>query len=128
MCEREFFKKKDEKALTAKLNELQERCKERLLSVEDCISRLNKVDSFLNITNKAMTGTKVIVHSDMQQLPKCYKYQANSTKAVFVYDGRHWCFVSAYRNRMIQKGIGYHCEIEMSDTAREAVLKRYTFY
>lgn len=128
MCEREFFRKKDEKALTAKLNELQGKCKERLLSVEDCISRLNSVDSFLNITNKAMTGTKVIVHSDMQHLPKCYKYQANSTKAVFIYDGRNWCFVSAFRDRMIQKGIAYHCEIEMSDTAREAVLKRYTIY
>lgn len=128
MCEREFFKKKDEKALTLKLDELQGRCKERLLSVEDCKHRLNKVDCFLNITNKAMTGTKVIVHADMQTLPKCYRYVANSTKAVFVYDGKHWCFVSAFRDRMIQKGIAYHCEIELSATAQNAVLKRYCHY
>ena len=128
MCEREFFKKKDSKALNDKLNELQERCKERLLSVDDCICRLNKVDSFLNISNKAITGTKVIVHADMQKLPHCYRYVANSTKAVFVYDGRHWCFMSAFRDRMLQKGIGYHCEIELSDTAKSAILQRYNLY
>lgn len=128
MCNGNFFKKKDEKALSSKLNELQGRCKERLLSVEDCEHRLNKVDCFLNITNKAMTGTKVIVHSDMQKLPNCYRYVANSTKAVFVYDGKHWCFMSAYRDKMIQKGIAYHCEIELSDTAQDAVLRRYNLY
>lgn len=125
MSEKEYLKKRDEKALSSKLAELQDKCKTRLLSVDDCVWRLMGVDNYLYISKKAKTGTKVVVHASMSKLPNSYKYQADSTKAVFIFDGKRWCFMTAYRDRMLQKHSYDHCEIELSDTAKEAVLKRF---
>lgn len=122
MCE--FFLKKDEKALNDKLNELQNRCKERVLSAESCIEYLTNVEIHLGVSKKAMTGTKVVVHATMGKLPHSYRYTANSTKAVFVFDGKHWRFVKAYRDRLFQKNNVYHSELELSDSAKEALIQR----
>jgi hypothetical protein len=123
MCE--LFLKKEEKALNDKLNELQNRSKERLLSVESCAEHLTKVENCLGITRKAMTGTKVVVHASMEKLPHAYKYAANSTKAVFTFDGKHWRFLTAYRDRMVQRSNYFHSEIELSDSAKEGIISRY---
>lgn len=122
MCE--FFLKKDEKALNDKLNELQNRCQERLLSVESCSEHLKNAEEHLSLSKKAMTWTKVVVHATMEKLPHSYRYTANSTKAVFTFDGKHWRFVKAYRDRLIQKGNTYHTELELSDSAQEAIIQR----
>lgn len=124
MCE--FLLKKDEKALNDKLNELQNRCEQRLLSVESCSEYLKKVERVLGVTKKAMTGTKVVVHATMEKLPNSYRYTANSTKAVFTFDGKHWRFVKAYRDRLIQKTNAYHTELELSDSAQEAIIQMYS--
>ncbi len=123
MCE--FFLKKDEKALNDKLNELQDRCQERLLSVESCGEYLKDVEEHLSLSKKAMTGTKVVVHATMEKLPHSYRYTANSTKAVFTFDGKHWRFVKAYRDRMVQRSNYFHSEIELSDLAKEGIISRY---
>jgi hypothetical protein len=123
MCE--FFLKKDEKALNDKLNELQNRSKERLLSVESCAEYLGYVENHLGISKKAMAGTKVVVHASMVKLPHSYKYAANSTKAVFIFDGKHWRYLTAYRDKLVQKSNYFHCEIELSDSAKEEIVLRY---
>lgn len=123
MCE--LFLKKDEKALSDKLNEIQNRSKERLLSVETCAERLTEVENFIGITKKAMTGTKVIVHASMEKLPHTYKYSANSTKAVFTFDGKRWRFLTAYRDHIVQRSNYFHSEIELSDLAKEGIISRY---
>lgn len=123
MCE--LFLKKEEKSLSGKLNELQKRCKERLLSVDDCGKYLTYVENNLGISKKEMTGTKVVVHASMEKLPHSYKYSANSTKAVFTFDGKHWRYLTAYRDRLVQKSNYFHCEIELSDSAKEGIVSRY---
>jgi hypothetical protein len=123
MCE--FFLKKDCKSLSDKLNELQNRCEERLLSVESCAEYLGYVEKHLGISKKAMTGTKVVIHATMEKLPHSYKYAANSTKAVFIFDGKHWRYLTAYRDQLVQKSNYFHCEIELSDSAKEGIVSRY---
>lgn len=123
----DLFKKTDIKRLSAKLAEVEGRSTTRLLSVDDCADHLSHIMRW-PISKKALTGTKVIVHATMEKLPNSYGYAANSTKATFTFDGRHWCFVDAERSFLKQKSGNCHCEVFLSDTAKGSICEYYSYY
>lgn len=123
----DLFKKTDIKRLSAKLMEVEGKSTTRLLSVDDCADHLSHIMNW-PISKKALAGTKVVVHSTMEKLPSAYHYTAMSTKATFTFDGKHWCFVDAERSILKQKAGNCHCEVFLSDTAKDSICEYYSYY
>ena len=84
----DYFSKSSLNALEAALKEANGRATARTLDVDDIIKYLRGYMYRLDITKKALTGTEVTEHASMEQLPRAYKWNADSTKATFVFDGK----------------------------------------
>lgn len=125
MTATEFFTKSDLKALNEKLDTANGRATARTLSADKCAEYLEEFERKAFISKKAMTGTTVTVHASMEKLPLSYKYSADSTKAVFEYDGKHWRFKNAERSRLVQRAGFWHVEAVFSQTAILAIADRY---
>lgn len=125
MTAAEFFRKKELANLVAALAEANGRATARTLSADECAEYLAKFEEHTAISKKAMAGTIVTVHGSMEQLPRAYKYRADSTKASFQYDGKHWVFVEAVRSALTQRSSFCHVHAAFSETARDALAAKY---
>lgn len=127
MTAAEFFQKKELTKLMAALAEANGRATARTLSADECAEYIAKFEERTGISKKAMTGTVVIVHGSMEQLPQAYRYRAYSTKASFQYDGRSrtWRFLNAERSTLRQRSSWVHIIASFSLTAKDATAAKY---
>lgn len=125
MTAAEFFQKKELAKLVAALAEANGRATARTLSDDECAEYLSKFEKRAGISKKAMAGTVVTVHGSMEQLPRAYKYRADSTKASFQYDGRTWRFLNAERSTLRQHSSFIHVIASFSPTAKDAIAQKY---
>lgn len=109
----------------AALAEANGRATARTLSAAECAEYLAKFEGQAGISKKAMAGTIVTVHGSMEQLPRAYKYRADSTKASFQYDGKTWRFLSAERSILRQHSSWIHVIASFSPTAKAAIVQKY---
>lgn len=121
----ELFTKTTIKALEAALTEANGRATARTLSLDECVEYIDRFVCRCGITKKAMTGTEITVHGSMEKLPRAYKYQADSTKAAFEFNGKHWEFVEAVRSTLTQRSSYCHVQAAFSETARDALAAKY---
>lgn len=115
----------DTELIESKLNEVQGRCKERLLNPESLHGTLCSIHKYKlsDIPKKALNGTTIILHASMERMPQAYKYPATETSCTFIHDGKGWRFVSCDRDyiKPSSKGI-FKAEVVLSDTAKQAIL------
>lgn len=121
----ELFTKSTTKAIEAALAEANGRATARTLSLDECVEYIGEFVRRCDITKKAMTGTRINVHGSMEKLPRAYKYRADSTKAAFEFNGKHWEFVEAVRSTLVQNTAYHHVQAAFSDTARDALAAKY---
>ena len=125
MTAAEFFQKKELAKLVAALADANGRATARTLSADECAEYIAKFEERTGISKKAMTGTVVIVHGSMGQLPQAYRYRADSTKALFQYDGSAWRFLDAKRSILRQRSSWIHIIASFSPTAKDAIAAKY---
>lgn len=125
MTAAEFFQKKELAKLVAALAEANGRATARTLSVDECAEYIAGFEERVGISKKAMAGTVVIVHGSMEQLPRAYKYRADSTKASFQFDGKTWRFLNAERSTLRQRSSHIHVIASFSPTAKDAIAAKY---
>lgn len=117
----DYFSKSTLNALEAALKEANGRATARTLDVDDIVEYLRGYMCRLDISKKALTGTKVTVHASMEQLPRAYKWNADSTKASFLFDGKKWKFLTVERSLLVQRCGSYHVVATLSQTAIDAI-------
>lgn len=125
MTAADFFQKKELTKLVAALAEANGRATARTLSADGCAEYLAKFEEHTAISKKAMAGTVVTVHGSMEQLPRAYRYRADSTKASFQYDGKTWRFLNAERSILRQLSSYIHVIASFSPTAKDAIVQKY---
>lgn len=115
----------DYELIESKLNEVQGKCRERLLYPKVCNETLSQIhhSRLLSIPKKSLNGTTIILHASMDRMPRSYKYPAKETSCTFIHDGKGWRFVSCDRDyiKPSSKGI-FKAEVILSDTAKQAIL------
>lgn len=114
-------KDKIEKAL----DEVQGRCKTRLLTYEDILSELKGVDDqFSSVcTKKAFEGTEVLIDVNGQSFPNSYGFSAKSTQFRAVYLKGKWRLV--YLDRDWCRTYSQRWDIVLSETAKQSILAAY---
>ena len=108
------------------LDEVQTRCKTRLIDYEDIISELKAVDEqFSKIcTKKAFENSEVLIDVNGQNFPNSYKFSAKSTQFGAVYSKGKWRLV--YLDRDWCKTYSQRWHIILSDTAKECILENFS--
>ena len=115
-------KSKIEKAL----DEVQGRCKARLITYEDILSELKAVDEQFSkvCTKKGLENTSVSIDVNGQNFPNSYKYSAKSTQFVAIYLKGKWRL--AYLGRDWCRTYSQRWNIVLSDTAKQCILDSYS--
>ena len=111
-------------ALQMELDALQRKCSARTLDATDVIRILEKVEQDLDITKKALNGTKV--HYDgSEHFPSAYKYKPECTHFLAEHNGKCWVVTNVYRGTCNNRE--KNTNITLSETAKEALLERHCF-
>lgn len=76
------------------------------------------------ITKKALEGTQVF-YDFRQSFPQAYKYTAESTHMTLRYSKGEWRLVRLTRFTCPNMTAYYPYELRLSNTAKEAILRRY---
>ena len=118
----EHNRNKIEKAL----NEVQERCKARLITYEDILAELKAVDEQFSkvCTKKAFENTEVLIDVNGQNFPNSYKFSAYSTQFRVVYSKGKWRLM--YIGRDFCKSYNQRWYIHLSETAKQSILDSYS--
>ena len=106
--------------IEARIDAAQARARERLINYDQLLAAINKIEGKLNITKKALEGTRASVDIHAQDFARAYKYRAESTHVEIIYSGGKWRLISVSRQftrRHSQKYL-----ISLSDTAAAAIL------
>ena len=108
------------------LDEVQGRCKTRLITYEDIINELKSVgEQFSKVcTKKAFEGTEVLIDVNGQDFPRSYKFSAKSTQFRAVYLKSKWRLV--YLDRDWCRTYSQRWNITLSDTAKKCILHEYS--
>lgn len=114
-------RKNSRELIDAVLNDIQRRCKVRIITSDDIINQLIKYETSINISKKALNGTKVTMDINAQSFPNAYKFIPESTKFSVEYINGSWRITDIYR------GICTKTKIlaTLSDSAKIAVINNY---
>ena len=118
----EHNKQKIEKAL----DEVQGRCKTRLIDYNDIVNELKSVDKQFSTvcTKKSFENTSVLIDVNGQNFPSSYRFSAKSTQFRAVYLKSKWRIM--YIGRDFCKSYAQRWHITLSDTAKECILSEYS--
>lgn len=108
-------------ALTAEIESVQTRCRERLINAEAICRKIVEIetDRFHGISKKNLEGTTITaLDLNAQSFPNAYKWRPESTQVDLLFKSGSWRVTAIYRGRCDKNG-GY---ITLSDTARTAIL------
>ena len=108
------------------LDEVQGRCKTRLITYEDILSELKAVDEQFSAvcTKKAFEGTTVLIDVNGQIFPNSYKFSAHSTQFSAVYLKSKWRLI--YIGRDFCKTYNQRWAVHLSEKAKQCILDSYS--
>ena len=108
------------------LNEVQGRCKARIINYNDILTELKAVDEQFSkvCTKKAFEGTTVLIDVNGQIFPNSYKFSAHSTQFSAVYSKSKWRLI--YIGRDFCKTYNQRWHITLSDTAKDCILESFS--
>ena len=110
--------------LQAVIDDVQKRTRVRNIDAEDVEKALDKITKHLDISHKALTGTRASVDLFAQHFPNAYDGRPTSTQFAAVYRANNWHVVDVWRGET--RGTSSRTvEMSLSDTARQALAARF---
>lgn len=108
------------------LDEVQGRCKVRLITYEDILAELKAVNRQFSAvcTKKAFESSEILIDVNGQNFPNSYKFSAKSTQFRALYSKGKWRLV--YLDRDWCRTYSQRWNITLSDTAKECILHEYS--
>ena len=108
------------------LDEVQGRCKARLITYEDILSELKAVsEQFSKVcTKKGLENTSVSIDVNGQNFPNAYKYSAESTQFCAIYLKGNWRLV--YLGRDYCRSYAQRWNIFLSEAAKQCILETFS--
>jgi len=106
------------------LDEVQKRAKVRTITSEEIVEALDRIETTLGISKKAMEGVQVHVDLNDQKFPNAYKWRPESTQFWAVYKGGSWRVLSIERDTCSQ--LATNCYITHTEASKAALLERMT--
>lgn len=105
------------------LDNVQKRCRERLITLEDIYEIKDKMEDYLRTysTKKALEGTRIEVDYHAQSFPRCYKGIPMSTQFELIFEGGRWRITLPGRYRCTSRRFRIH----LSEAAQKEVI--YSF-
>ena len=107
------------------LSEVQKLARVRTIRIDDMVKAFDYINKCFKISNKALEGTSVVVDLNAQDFAKSYKGVPESTIFEAVYKNGNWKITNIYRGRT--KTYSKRIECDLSDTAKEAILKNHKY-
>ena len=107
------------------LKEVQKRSKVRNITVDEIFKAAVYITNEIKISKKAMNGTKVYVDLNADKYPNAYKFNPESTHFTLLFDKGKWRVTNIART-LQNKSCPYRYDIVLSETAKEAILNRYS--
>lgn len=98
----------------------------RCIDPFDIAAALERVENKLNIPKKYMEGIKVDVDIWAQNFPNAYQYKPMSTHFSAEYKNSRWTLTDIFRSGCRRAGHSHH--IDLTDTAKQALLDKYTIF
>lgn len=114
----------EELRLNAIIAEAQAKARVRTIDARSLADALDHIEGKLDITKKALNGTRVYIDFHAQDFPNAYKGIPESTQVEAIYRNGSWRITWIGRRQTQRASRRYH--LELSDTAREALLNRFT--
>ena len=110
--------------LSVALEEVQARCKVRILNVNDIEEIISNVTSKLNIPKNALIGTKIL-YSGAEIFPSSYRYRPESTHFTAEFNGRNWVIIGISRGTCPDRYS--NVTIMLSDSAKQAIVNKFNY-
>ena len=108
------------------LDEVQGRCKTRLIDYEDIVNELKALDEqFSSVcTKKAFENTEVLIDVNGQSFPNSYKFSAYSTQFRALYLKGKWRLM--YIGRDFCKSYAQRWNILLSEEAKKSIVETFS--
>ena len=108
------------------LDEVQGRCKTRLIDYNDILAELKAVDEQFSkvCTKKGLENTQVLIDVNGQNFPNSYKFSAKSTQFSAIYFKSKWRLV--YLDRDWCRTYSQRWHITLSETAKKCILDTFS--
>jgi hypothetical protein len=106
------------------LDAVQQKCKERTITVDDIIYSVKDIQDNLKIAKKAMIGIKVESDQCCQNFPNAYKYTPYSTQYVMECTSTGWFLTWVDRKPTKRSGNQYN--LTLTEDAKKALVERFT--
>lgn len=100
-------------------------CSTRLLSIIDIETHLDRIENHLNIPSKALERTEVTVYPNSMDYAHSYSGSPKQTAFTAVYHNGYWYLTKAFRGQGYQTNPAH---VELSETAKEAILKNHVAF
>lgn len=112
--------------LSAEIEKAEGRPRERTISAADVVTALESVEKKLGLRKCELED--VVVHIDIhaQDFPRAYKYTPKSTQFTAVFRNGSWRILHISREITRKYGQKYH--VELSDVAKQAILKSHEWF
>lgn len=110
--------------LCAELDKVQARARVRTINAREVVRYLHNLEAHLNITKKALDGTSLRLDKyGSVRFPNAYKGTPESTIIEATYKSGSWRVTDIRRDRT---GAGSDIELSLSETAKTALVERYS--
>lgn len=99
----------------------QGKSRERVITYDDMICSIRKIEDYLGIPKKHMEGIKADVDVWASNFPKAYKYTPKSTHFYMIRKKSGWDLLGV--SREITRRDCHTYQLELTDTAKESIIK-----
>lgn len=106
------------------LDEEQKTARVRCIEVKEMERMIKEAEDYLDIPKKYLEGTVIDCDYHAQTFPNCYKGVPESTQFGAKFENGKWRII--WIGRYITRRAGHKFEIELSDSAKEAIIKRFS--
>ena len=111
------------KKVYSAIREAEGRATERTLTLSIILDNLIIVENRLDVSKKALNGTKVFADPHAQKFPRAYKYVPMSTHFSAEFENGKWYLLSVDRERCTE---GDGLRLILSDSCRSALIDRFS--
>lgn len=98
--------------------------KERVITYDDMIHSIRKIENYLGIPKKHMEGIYADVDVWAQNFPRAYKYTPKGTQFYMVKKKSGWDLLRV--SREITRRAYHTYQLELTDDAKEAIIKAHS--
>lgn len=118
-----IFKEKNFDKIQKILDDVQNRCTARTITIKDMEDYLKKAEAKLELPKKYLDGVKVLIDCNAQDFPRAYKYTPMSTYFCATYKSGSWRITDIDRGETEKIPV----KIVLTQEAKDQILKKFEF-